>query len=282
MSELVAVPAAPAEWKLSDSASLARGRGLLRYVDAVLYALDEPVEGGRVPAAALLLLSAIDALTKAVEPTFAGSALDHPFWASLSPQPLPAAWRTLAGTGAPGERDVSEVRKVAWAGLAKLEAPERSRRWQAAVRVLQRVGALAVVLAVVAGIAALMRTRPPPPGLLAGRAFKTSSKLPHDSGNPKLLFHTDLELRPWVEWEFGQPTRLREVVVSNRSDCCDERALPLVVEVSDDHTRWTQVARRTEPFGANLTIAFTETSARYLRLRVDRESYLHLEFIEAR
>jgi hypothetical protein len=281
MSELAAVPVAPVEWKSSDAASLARGRGLLRYADAVLYSVDEPVEGGRLAAAALLLRAAIDALTKSVEPTFSGPAPDHGFWASLSPQPLPGAWRTFAASEQPSERDVADVRTVAWAGLSKLEAPDRDRQWKWALRALKRVGLAALAVGVVVGIAALVRGRPPPPGLLAGKAFTTSSKLGRDSGNAKLLFHTDLQWRPWVEWDLGQPTRLHEVVVSNRSDCCDERALPLVVEVSDDRTRWTEVARRTEAFCRNLTIPFNETSARYLRLRVDRESFLHLEFAEA-
>lgn len=272
-------PAANADWKVTDAAALQKARGLLRYVDAILFSLDEPIEGGRVQAAATLLERAIEALTRAVDPGFAGPAAEHAFWSSLAAQPLPAAWRAFS-LETP-EASVLEVRAVAWAGLARLEAPRRARTWQLAMRALKFAGAVALACAVVGGVVALVRSRPPAPGLLAGRPVNTSSKLGRDSGNPKLMFHTDLEFRPWAEWDLGQPTRLHEVVVSNRSDCCDERALPLVVEVSDDRTRWVEVARRTEAFGANAKISFNEISARYLRLRVDRESFLHLEFVEA-
>lgn len=280
VAEVAAVAAVPVSiaWSVKDAVALAKARGLLRYVDAILFSIDEPPEGGRVFAAATVLDRAIEALVASVDPSFIGSAVEHGFWLSLKPQPLPAAWRSKRET----ESELLEARKVAWAGLSALEAPQRERTLGAVKRAAKFLGAMAFAFALVIGITSFVRNRPLPPGLLAGRAINTSSKLGRDPGNAKLLFHTELEFKPWAEWDLGAPTKLHEVVVSNRSDCCDERALPLVVEVSDDRTRWTEVARRTEAFGANMQIPFKEIEARYLRLRVDRESFLHLEYVEAR
>ena len=76
-------PATPLEWTLRDPASLARGRALLRYADAVLFSLDEPPDGGRLPASSLLLGEAIEELTSATDPGSQEPAAKHAFWASL-------------------------------------------------------------------------------------------------------------------------------------------------------------------------------------------------------
>ena len=269
---------APTSWNVQNEVALAKARGLMRYVDSILFSIDEPPEGGRVLAASIVLERAVEALITSIDPTFVGPSIDHAFWLTLKPQPLPMAWRSKRET----ESELLEARKVAWAGLSTIEAPQREKTLGAAKRAAKFIVLAGVAFAVVIGIASLVRNRPQPPGLLAGRPINTSSKLGRDPGSAKLLFHTELEFRPWAEWDLGAPTKLHEVVVSNRSDCCDERALPLVVEVSDDRTRWTEVARRTEAFGANMQIPFNEIEARYLRLRVDRESFLHLEYVEAR
>jgi hypothetical protein len=65
------------------------------------------------------------------------------------------------------------------------------------------------------------------------------------------------------------------VRVTNRQDCCGERAIPLLVEVSTDRQRWTTVARREDAFGT-WRAQFGKQTARWVRLRVDRRSYLHL------
>ena len=52
--------------------------------------------------------------------------------------------------------------------------------------------------------------------------------------------------------------------------------MPLVVEASPDQKTWTEVARRTEVF-ETWQPKFAKQNARFLRLRVDRKSWLHLE-----
>jgi hypothetical protein len=89
------------------------------------------------------------------------------------------------------------------------------------------------------------------------------------------FFHTQEEDSPWIEYDLGQPTVLHRVEVANRSDCCGERTLPLVVELSQDQSNWQEVARITEPFNV-WKGSLDKPTARYVRLRVARRSTLHL------
>ena len=70
--------------------------------------------------------------------------------------------------------------------------------------------------------------------------------------------------------------------VWNRSDSpgvVAARALPLYVEVSTDGKQYHRVARRERPFTV-WRVSFPTVSARYVRLRVQRKSYLHLNEVE--
>lgn len=96
-----------------------------------------------------------------------------------------------------------------------------------------------------------------------------------------IFFHTNEEDSPWVQYDLGEPKTFHEVEVQNRLDCCGDRAVPLVVEVSDDEKSWTQVARMDEPF-ARWVPTFPPRRARYVRLRVARRSILHLEAVAIR
>jgi hypothetical protein len=90
-----------------------------------------------------------------------------------------------------------------------------------------------------------------------------------------IFFHTREEDSPWVEIDLGSPQSIARVSVSNREDCCGERAVPLVVEVGDDQKQWKQVARAQDQF-RDWEASFDAVKARYVRLRVDRRSTLHL------
>ena len=68
---------------------------------------------------------------------------------------------------------------------------------------------------------------------------------------------------------------VRGVKLENRANCCQERAIPVVVEVSVDGETWTQVARRDEPF-TTWKPSFPEVATRYVRLRVPRRTAFHL------
>jgi hypothetical protein len=93
------------------------------------------------------------------------------------------------------------------------------------------------------------------------------------------LFQTDEELYPSVTLDLAATYKLHSVRITNRTDCCVERALPLAVELSTDGIRWTRVGYRRAPF-STWSATFQSTAARYVRLRVDRRSILHLRRIE--
>jgi hypothetical protein len=93
---------------------------------------------------------------------------------------------------------------------------------------------------------------------------------------PRIFFHTQNERSPWLELDLEDVEEISSVRVKNRSDCCGERALPLVVELSQDRTTWREVARRKRNF-RKWTAKFPAQQARWVRLRVDTTSALHLE-----
>ena len=95
------------------------------------------------------------------------------------------------------------------------------------------------------------------------------------------FFHTQEEDSPWIEYDLGEPRVLHRIEVANRSDCCGERTLPLIVELSLDQNNWQEVARITETFNV-WKRSLDKPTARYVRLRVGRRSTLHLARVEIR
>jgi len=100
-------------------------------------------------------------------------------------------------------------------------------------------------------------------------------------GDFNLVFHTDLQARPWILVDLLEDRSIRSVTVTNRSDCCDKRCLPLFVEVAGDDKHFVEVGRRTEAF-AVWRADFSPRRARYVKLWVDATTYFHLEGIEIR
>jgi hypothetical protein len=96
-----------------------------------------------------------------------------------------------------------------------------------------------------------------------------------------MLFHTREEDHPWFEIDLGSPTTFSRVDVENRSDCCADRAIPLIVQVSSDRHTWKEVARRTDSF-ATWHAKFEAQTARYVRLEAQRRTFLHLDSVEVR
>ena len=159
--------------------------------------------------------------------------------------------------------------------------------WQLEWSKLKRVVrvALVVVFAVVP-IVLLLALRPEKPDLAKGKPWHTSSVLaechPEKSecagAQLDIIFHTKEDPSPWFEYDFGSPLAFSSLTVQNRSDYSD-RAVPLVVEVSNDDKKFSEIARRTDTF-STWKPSFPTQHARYLRLRVARQSMLHLEAIK--
>ena len=127
------------------------------------------------------------------------------------------------------------------------------------------------------------------PDLAEGKSWRASSAL--DVCKPKehycasartdIFFCTLEEASPWVEIDLGKRTDFSRIDVTNRSDCCGERAAPLVAEVSDDQNSWREVARRKDSF-SEWSTKFAPQKARYVRLRALRRTILHLEKVAVR
>ena len=96
-----------------------------------------------------------------------------------------------------------------------------------------------------------------------------------------LLFHTDPELNPWVEFDLGAPKTIQRLEITNRTDCCSDRAVPLIVESSTDRANWTPIGQRDTEF-QTWTLTFKPRLARYVKLRVPRNTTFHLKDVAIR
>lgn len=122
--------------------------------------------------------------------------------------------------------------------------------------------------------------------LAAGRPIQLSSTYPNfnpglhvvDGNATRILFHTAEELGPWAEVDLGRVVTISRVEVTNRKDCCSERANPMTIKVSRDGQVYTLVGRREGPFSV-YTARFAPTEARFVRLTVEKRTWLHLERI---
>jgi hypothetical protein len=96
--------------------------------------------------------------------------------------------------------------------------------------------------------------------------------------NTGYFFHTMNDATPWIEFDFGSSKKVSRVLIENRSDCCPERADPLVIEVSTDQKHWRKVANHEGQF-TSWEAKFSPTNARYLRIRLMKQDYLHFQAV---
>jgi hypothetical protein len=203
------------------------------------------------------------------------SRLDQPSFVDYAA--LPAAERAQAALDLRGfARGTVREASAPAVGLQRVRA---QRRW--------RLGLVSSIIGVVLLIVvprAFDRVTPSN-DLAAGKPWRASSQGMHceprqrrcgDYIGTRILFHTEQEPSPWFEIDLKQQQSISSVQVYNRSDCCRERALPLVLELSNDRKRWHEVQRRTTNF-RTWTAKFAPEEARWVRLRVDGTSILHLE-----
>lgn len=98
-------------------------------------------------------------------------------------------------------------------------------------------------------------------------------------GKTGWFFHTaENDSAPWVEFDLSGSKSVSTVVVENRDDCCSERDVPLVVEVSDDQQHWHSVAKRREEF-TTWRATFPVVQTRWLRLRLLHHGPFHLKSV---
>jgi len=173
------------------------------------------------------------------------------------------------------DEQVARVRAFADNLYGEVEAPAR----RVSRILLQRSLRLAAVVVAALTIAFAIRAIVRGPDLAKRRPFRVSSVLPEcakgDAGCSDVMFHTSEEDNPWVEFDLGGTKKIHRIDVKNRSHCCQERALPLVAEISADRAHWKEVGRQTTEF-STWTVKLPPTPAAYVRLRVPRVTYLHL------
>lgn len=104
--------------------------------------------------------------------------------------------------------------------------------------------------------------------------FRQDGKL-GETGTAGLVFHTGEQKEPWVIIDTLRLRPIQRVILRNREDCCSERGLPLVVEVGTDRDSFVQVGRRDTVFD-EWTLEFPQRRARYVRLRSEAATVLHL------
>ncbi len=169
--------------------------------------------------------------------------------------------------------------------LDELDAP------QTAVETLRTQRTLRIALVPLCVLAAILagwwsnESRLARSELTAGKSWQTSSNYglggcnsPEQlcEGNKGYFFHTRSDDKnPWVEFDLAADVQVSKVTVENREDCCEERAVPLVIEVSQDRAAWQEVARSVAKF-STWRATFAPVHARYVRLRIPRPTALHL------
>ena len=100
-----------------------------------------------------------------------------------------------------------------------------------------------------------------------------------DGDLTNLGFHTIEAPNQNVTIDLGKVQRISRVVVYNRADCCQERAVPLKIEISPDNRQFRQVAERKQQF-EKWKADFPPSNARYVRLTDLNAAAFHLSEVE--
>ena len=90
------------------------------------------------------------------------------------------------------------------------------------------------------------------------------------------FMHTDLQDRPSVLITLPRLAKVREVRIWNRSDCCQERTIPLNVEVPEGNG-WRLICQRRSPFSSWACHPKSPEATRQIRIEVPETTMLHLQ-----
>jgi hypothetical protein len=181
------------------------------------------------------------------------------------------------------ERRIPLLRAFALQLIDACEAPRSAldRLWYE--RVLRLAMLLGIGLLLMAVVLSISGYRERSSDLAAGKPWRASSDGHPGCPSPQqscaqsagFFFHTAEEDQPWLEIDLGSPQTFSAVRVKNRTDCCRDRATPLIVEVSDNRQDWKTVATRPSSL-TSWKAEFDSVQARYVRLRAARRTMLHL------
>jgi hypothetical protein len=96
-----------------------------------------------------------------------------------------------------------------------------------------------------------------------------------------LVFHTDEQQNPWVIVDLLAQRLVEKVTIVNRLDCCQERGLPLEIDLAGPDGKFSQIALRTTQFDV-WEATFPRQRARFLRLQANSKTVLHFRDVEIR
>jgi hypothetical protein len=169
--------------------------------------------------------------------------------------------------------------------IEPLSVPQRAeeRAWVNRIQVLISVVVVLVVLAVFA-VNALKKHAEESSDLARSASWQTSSSGPECSCKspaqscaecPNFFFCTAEQRHASIVFDLHRVQSISTIEVENRRDCCSERALPLVVQVSSDQKDWKTVATRKRDFDT-WRETFPTEQARWVKLYVGKRNFLHL------
>jgi hypothetical protein len=159
---------------------------------------------------------------------------------------------------------------------------ERRLRWARRFRLL----ALGSVLAL--GLFCLWRLANPQ-NLALNRPVVTSSRDPTWGVPPRQLvdgdqlnvgFHTTNEANATATIDLGEVESLDAIEIFNRPDCCQDRAVPLSVQLSSDGKNYVTVEHRVRVFYRWRIELPSGTRARFVRVKHEASGFFHLSEIE--
>ena len=104
--------------------------------------------------------------------------------------------------------------------------------------------------------------------------------------NGKYGFHTAGQDNPWWQVDMREPIVLDEVLIFNRCDGSENRAVRLKILLSDDGKSWREVYQHDgtpflgHPDNKPLSVGLNEAKTRLLRIQLPGNTYLHLDEVE--
>jgi hypothetical protein len=101
-----------------------------------------------------------------------------------------------------------------------------------------------------------------------------------DGDRLNLGFHTTFRPNTTVTIDLGAVRPLRRIDVYNRADCCQDRAVPLALQLSSDGTTYETVTTRATLFIDWSVSLPSGTRARFVRLVHNSNNYFHLSEVE--
>ncbi|MBL8956055.1 MAG: discoidin domain-containing protein [Myxococcaceae bacterium] len=185
----------------------------------------------------------------------------------------------------------SQVREAATRAREAATRATQARRHAAIRSQAGIIGGVSVGLWLTAAVVLGATRATEPTDLAKGKPWRASSQWAGVTCDPvhglcgplhsRIFFHTNDDDSPWVEIDLGKPTTFSKLTIVNRKDeNLQARAVPLVIEVSDDQSTWRQIARRDETFDDWKVELAAPATARFVRARIDRKSWLHLEAVK--